>query len=157
MGMYKDMVTHAREAGIANEEIMNAEINNIDRLLCDLKEEHPELYWDFIREAHENIYGEHYDETFAMYDVDNLTYTDKMGVKRKGAHWTNEEIKGATSNRKFPNGTTDWDKYVAFNTMYADLCKEFDDASILKAGYLFFFADDDWEGDGKVWSYMNNR
>lgn len=155
MGMYKDMMLNAKAKGIATEQTMVNEINNIDHLLESLKAEHPDIYWEYIRDAHESAFGEHYDETFALNDVKNLSYTDRMGNKKNGEHWTMEEVKGATSNRKFPIGTTDWDKYVAFNAMYADLCKEFDDSQILKAGYLFFFNDEDWEGEGKIWAYMN--
>jgi hypothetical protein len=43
--------------------------------------------------------------------------------------------------------------------MKADICKEFDDEQVLKAGYMFFFKDEDWDSkDGsydKVWRYMN--
>lgn len=53
----------------------------------------------------------------------------------------------------FPNGTTEWDKYVAFNSFYSDLCLVFSTEEIIKAAYRFFFQDED-AGAGKVWNYM---
>ena len=50
-----------------------------------------------------------------------------------------------------------WDKYVAFNSMYADLCACMSEEEIIKAAYAFYFCDDDWqpcEDDcTKVWDY----
>ena len=57
----------------------------------------------------------------------------------------------------FPSGTNKWDKYVAFNAAYSDLMKEFDDAQILKAGYLLYFADEDWGSTTKIWEYMAEK
>ena len=101
------------------------------------------------------MYGCHYNEEFALYDVEQIHYTNKAGEKRFGAHWTVEQIESATAGMKFPMGTNKWDKYVAFNAAHADFCKDFDEASILKIGYSFFFADEDWPTDTKIWDYMS--
>ena len=54
----------------------------------------------------------------------------------------------------FPQGTTDCDKYVAFNATFSDLCKVVDDErTILKIAHQFWFADED-APDGKIWIYM---
>jgi len=53
----------------------------------------------------------------------------------------------------FPQGTTPWDKYVAFNSFYSDMCTVYDEPSILKAAYRFYFADEDAPA-GKIWEYM---
>ena len=47
-------------------------------------------------------------------------------------------------------------QYVAFNLMYSDLCRKFDDGQILDAAWLFYFADEDWPNGGstKVWDYV---
>jgi hypothetical protein len=60
----------------------------------------------------------------------------------------------ATRNRSFPEGATDYDKWVAYNAAYADFCKQCSDSEILNIAYLFYFADED-APDGKVWKYMN--
>ena len=40
--------------------------------------------------------------------------------------------------------------------MYADLCANMDDKEILKAAYLFYFCDADWQTEDdctKIWDY----
>ena len=39
--------------------------------------------------------------------------------------------------------------------LYADLCKRFDDKQVLDAMHSFFFADEDWPGNNKIWYYMS--
>ena len=62
----------------------------------------------------------------------------------------------ATEGMKFPPKVNDWDKYVAFNSMYADLCADMNEEEIIKAAYLFYFCDADWQHDNdctKIWDY----
>ena len=152
--MYKKMIEEARKAGRANEDAMWKSVANVEELLEDLREEHPEKYWHFIRKEHEALYGPHFDCQFAKNTVERLEYTDAEGVRQTGAHWTPEQVEAAWARKAFKPGTTPWDKYVGANAMYADLCKEFGDEDVLKAAYLFCFADEDWKGDGKVWQYF---
>lgn len=119
-----------------------------------IKEQNPDKYDCLMRKLSETLYGKHYNEEMALADVAAMHYTDANGVKRTGAHWTMEDVKAATTDKTFPKGTTDWDKYVAYNATYADLCTKFDDAQILCIAYLFWFADEDWCSDGKIWDYM---
>ena len=123
-------------------------------LLEELEHSHPELYWHFMRKQHGIMYHGHYDESFAMWDVSQIRYTNKAGEKKQGAYWTVEQIESATAGMKFPQSVNKYDRYVAYNLMASDMCKELDDASILKAAYLFFFADEDWNGEDKVWRYV---
>lgn len=148
---YREMVMKAKAAGVTTEKKMWESIESFSDMLEMMKEEHPEMYWDFMRKQHEIMYGGHYDEMFAMYDVGQMKYTDKSGDKHIGAHWTMEQIESATAGMRFAPSVTCWDKYVGFNAAYADLSKEFDDAQILKAGFLLYFADEDWGSDTKVW------
>ena len=157
MMTYRHMVETARKAGVTNEQKMWQSIESFSELLEELKESHPEKYWDFMREQHGIMYGGHYDEMFAEYDVRELEYTDKTGAKRKGAHWTHEQIESATAGMRFPSGVTKWDKYVAFNAAYADLCKVLDEEEILKAGHALYFADEDWGSDTKIWDMYQCR
>ena len=96
----------------------------------------------------------HFCEESAMEAVSHIQYTDKTGASHTGAHWSPEQIKVATSGLKFPEGTTDWDKYVAFNSFYADTCKVLDEPSILKAAHAFYFSDED-APEGKVRKYVD--
>lgn len=149
------MVTQARAAGVANEKTMWESIENFSDFLEDFKEAHPDKYWEFMRKQMGIMYHNHYDEAFALYDVAELSWTDEKGNEHTGAHWTADQVEQATASMRFPQGTTKWDKYVGFNVAYSDLCKEFDDEQILKAGYLTYFADEDWGSSTKIWEYMS--
>lgn len=139
---YKEMVQEARNSGVTSEKTMQKSIDSISALLETLKESHPDVYWKFMREQHEIMYGSHYDKCFAEYDVDN-------------ANWTMNQIIEATQSLDFPESVTDWDKYVAFNAGYNMWNKHFDEAQILQMSHDFFFTDSTWEG--KVWDYMMSR
>lgn len=154
---YRHMVEHAKKAGLTNEKTMWESIDSFSELLEELKESHPQLYWDFMRKQHGIMFHDHYDQDFAMWDVSQMHHTDKQGIKHKGAYWTLEQIETATAGMKFPQGTTPYDKYVAFNAAKHDWGKDFEDADILKIGYDFYFADEDWGEDGKIWDYMEHK
>lgn len=154
---YKKMVEHARQAGVATEKTMWESIDSFSELLEELRESHPDMFWEFMRKQHGLMYHNHYDEAFAVYDVAQMHYHDKAGDEHHGAHWTVEQIEKATAAMRFPPGTTKWDKYVAFNAAYSDLNKGFEDPEILKAGHLLYFADEDWGSDTKIWEYMSEK
>lgn len=158
MGMsYREMVDHAKKAGVTNEKTMWESIDSFSELLDDLKESHPDMYWEFMRKQHGIMYKGHYDEQFALWDVGKMHYTNKAGEKKQGAYWTAEQIESATAGMKFPPGTTKWDKYVAFNAAWSDFSKDFSDADVLKIGYDFYFADEDWGDDTKIWEYISHK
>ena len=152
--MYKKMIEQARKDGVASEKAMNASIESIDQLLEQLKEAHPDVYNAFMAKQHELLYGPHYNELFAMTAVADIEYTDVEGKSHKGEYWSVTEVEDATRGLAFPQGTTKWDKYVAYNAMKSDLCKVADDKTILDAAYAFYFADEDFHGQGKIWRYM---
>ena len=116
-----------------------------------------EGYECIVRRLSEYLHGKHYSEESAMRDVYKLRYSDASGAEHRGPHWTLEQVTQATSGKKFPEGTTEWDKYIAYNTTYADLCKVLTDEQIMKAAYALWFADEDWHSDGKIWDYMSKN
>ena len=152
--MYKEMIEEARRNGKASEATMWKSVAHIDELLEEIETHHPELYHKFVHEEHEIQNGPHFDCHYARQTVEGLEYTDAEGIRQKGQHWTSEQVEAAWARKTFKPEVTRWDKYVGANAMYADLCKEFSDEDVLKAAYLFFFADEDWEGEGKVWQYF---
>ena len=154
---YRKMVDHAKRAGVTNEKTMWESIDSFSELLEELEESHPVLYWAFMRKQQGIMFGGHYNEEFAQYDIEQIHYTNKAGEKKYGAHWTVEQVEAATAGMRFPEGTNKWDKWVAASVMYSDLCKKYDDAQILEAMFLFFFADEDWGSNTKVWDYMTNK
>lgn len=151
---YKQMVDAAVKGG-SGEKAMWASVEVTNELMEMLEEKHPALYEEFMRKSYEAMNGKHYNRHFAEEDVARLHYTDKDGKEHHGPYWTIEQIKEATADKKFPQGTTDWDKYVAYNNAHADFSKKFEDGDILCIAWLFFFADEDWKGDAKVWEYMS--
>lgn len=150
---YKDLLRDAKANGVASEKTMWQSVDSLSDMLCILKEEHPEMYWRFIREQHGIMYNNHYDRNFAEMDVEKIRYTNREGRKCDGAHWTSEQIELATKSLPFPANTTKWDKYVAFNAMYSDLCTVLDDDSVIKTAHRFYFLDED-APQGKIWIYM---
>ncbi len=150
---YKKMILDAKEAGVSTERVMIQSIDGLNEMLCKLREEHPDMYMKFLRDQQGIMYNNHYDKAFAEWDVEHIRYTDKEGRKCEGAHWTLEQVETATKGLAFPTGTTKWDKYVAFNVWYSDLCKDIDEATILKTCHSFFFADED-APSGKIFLYM---
>ena len=151
---YSEMILDAKAKGLTSEQVMWESVEDVEKLLCKMKEEHPKEYWMFLRKQHGRLYKNHYTEDFAEHDVSKLMWTDKEGKRHEGGHWTREQDKEATKTMVFPQGTTDCDKYVAFNATFSDLCKVVDDErTILKIAHQFWFADED-APEGKIWIYM---
>lgn len=67
--------------------------------------------------------------------------------------WSLEETNQATDGLEFPEGTTQYDIWVALNFFYADTCKVLEPKQILEAGYQFYFKDED-APEGKLGRYL---
>lgn len=144
----------AKKTGTANEAKMVESIEAMNPMLEQFKADHPEEYWKMMRRQHEIMLGPHYGEDFARHDVDNLHWTGRDGQKYNGAHWSKEQVVDATKGMTFPQGSTDCDKFVAFNVFYSDMCKVMsDETEIIKCAHAFFFMDED-APNGKIWRYM---
>lgn len=150
---YKEMIELAQSRGRGTEQAMLKSIDSISNMLCSLAKHDKKAYWCFMRNQHEILYNYHYSPEFAEWDVSKLEWMGKDGQKHCGAHWTIEEIVSATKGLTFPNGTTDCDKYVAFNVAYSDFCKDYSETEIIKIAHQFFFNDSD-APEGKVWHYV---
>ena len=152
---YKQLIEDAKSKGLASEKIMWESVEGVSDMLCVMKKEHPEMYWSFIRKQHGMLYKGHYTEVFARHDVEKIVYQGRDGKRKSGPYWTCEQIEEVTKGLQFSAGVNIWDKYVAYNVLYSDLCKKLDDNQILDAAYLFFFADEDWPSPStKIWNYM---
>lgn len=143
---YKKMIEDAKQKGLTSEKMMWQSVDDIDEILCVLKKEHPELYWGFIRKQHGLLYGNHYTDEFAMWDIEQM--------KPIGMYWSKSQVEEATKGMSFPSGTTSCDKWVAFNSTKNDLNDVLTDEQILKVAHAFWFADKDWKGKNKIWEYM---
>lgn len=143
---YKEMIEDAKAKGLTSEKVMWASVDDMDEMLCVMKKEHPTEYWKFMRKQHGLLYGNHYTDEFAMWDVEQM--------KPLGMYWTKAQVEEATRGMSFPSGTTLCDKFVAFNAAANDLNGVLKDEEIIKVAYAFWFADKDWKGKGKIWEYM---
>lgn len=144
--MYKKMIEEAKAKGLTTEKMMWQSVDDVEEMLCTIKQEHPDKYWTFIRKMHGVLYSNHYTEEFAMHDVEQM--------KPLGMYWSKTQVEEATKGMTFPAGTTPCDKFVAFNAFANDLKPDLPDEEILKAAYAFWFADKDWKGKNKIWEYM---
>lgn len=152
---YLEIVKAAKKSGTFAEKQMWDSVESVSDLLADIKDSHPERYWQFIREQYGIMNNCHYaDKEFADWDVSQIAYTDMEGKKRTGAYWTCEQVEEATKGMTFPSGTTKYDKFVAFNVFWSDTCKVLTEEQILKAAYQFYFADEDFAAKNKIWNYM---
>ena len=135
---------------------MWASVAVLNEALEPMKETDKENYWCILRKMYGVMSDGHYNEEFAMYDVSMIEYTGRNGEKKRGGYWSADQVEEATRGFRFPSGVNKWDKYVGFNLMYSDLCRKMDDAQVLDAAYLFYFADEDWPGGSstKVWDYV---
>lgn len=150
---YKKMIeAYANNGG--SEEKMWESVAVTEMAMDYIKEADPDKYACLMRKLSESLYGKHYDEEMAHADVAKMHYIDRNGAEKHGAHWTVEEVETATAGKQFPKGTTKYDLFVAYNSQYADYCTKFTDEQILEGAYLFWFADKDWDGEGKIWDYM---
>lgn len=96
----------------------------------------------------------HLTEGEAAEIVGNIFYTDKDGNEHHGGHWNVEQVEVLTKGMSFADCVTKWDKYVALNAMYADLCKILvAEQQIVAAAHAFFFADEDAPCD-KIGRYV---
>ena len=96
----------------------------------------------------------HFNEEDAREAVSRIHYTDRDGTQHTGAKWTPDEVEAATAGQPFGECVTKWDKWVAYNATYADLCKVLTTEQILAAAFVFWFADEDAPCD-KVHRYVD--
>lgn len=147
----------------SDEKTMWASIESVSVLLDKIKEEHPDLYWSFLRDQHEAMVGRHFNEAYAKCEVEKMHHKGTDGVTYKGEHWsleqTNAVLNGMRS--KIPSAYNEWDFYVALNASYHDFCKvakkhvtEKADELIIDLSVAFWFEDEDWVGTTKVWDYF---
>ncbi len=151
---YKAMIEAAVKNG-GGEKTMWKAVEAADQAMEYIRKNSPQEYDCLLRSLYVALCGKHYNRELAEQDTQAICYTDAGGNERHGAYWTAEQIESATQGKSFSNSTTLWDKYVAYNAAYADFCKKFDDEQVMDIAYLFFFADEDWKGENKVWEYMS--
>lgn len=143
---YKDMLMEAKAKGLTSESLMWESVDDLGDILCFVKDMEPQMYWKFIRKQHGRLHKGHYDETFAMHDVNNM--------KPLGMFWSVAQVEEATRAMSIPSEVNKWDKFVALNSMKNDLNGTVADDVIIKTAVVFWFNDKDYPGNSKIWDYM---
>ena len=168
MGRYYDMVK-ANYNKLRNDEgVMWGSIEMWDKHLEDMREHHPEKYWEMMRRTQEMMYGKHFDKEYAEWEVEQMHHKSPDGKVYKGEHWTMEETTGVMMKykTKLSPEITPCDFYVALNTEWHDyICwakehfpNEADaENAIIEMAVRFWFMDDDWDGNTKVWCYFRAK
>ena len=163
------MVKHNASKFKGNEETMWASIALVSDMLEEAVEKHPDLkeaYWAFMRDQHEAMAGHHFNEPYAKWQVEHMHHKGDDGMEYKGEHWPIEATNSvlAKYRPKIPAEYNEWDFYVALNASYHDFCSwakrrfaERAEEEIIEMAILFWFADEDWDGNTKVWDYFRKK
>lgn len=163
---YSELVKENAAKFRGDEKTMWASIESVSALLEKIKEEHPDLYWSFLREQHEAMVGHHFNESYAKWQVEKMHHKGMDGTEYKGAHWTIEQTNSVLNGMrsKIPAAYNEWDFYVALNASYHDFCKaakkhlpEKADELIIDLAVAFWFDDEDWPNKSKVWDYYKEK
>jgi hypothetical protein len=136
-----------------------------DEHLEEMREHHPDKYWEMMRRTHEMMYGKHFDKEYAEWEVEQMHHKSPDGKVYKGEHWTMEQTTDAMMKYKMKLSPeiTPGDFYVALNTQWHDyICwakehfpNEADaENAIVEMAVRFWFMDDDWGDNCKVWEYF---
>ena len=165
MGRYYDMVKANYNKLRNDESVMWGSIEMWDKHLEEMREHHPDKYWEIMRDTHELMYGKHFDKEYAEWEVEQMCHKSKDGKVHRGEHWTIEQTTEVMQSykSKLPAEITPGDFYVALNTEWHDyICwakehfpNEADaDNAIIEMAVRFWFLDDDWGTPTKVWEYF---
>lgn len=165
---YYSMVKGNARKFTGDESVMWASIEQVSDLLEDIKEPHPDIYWAFMRRAHELMYGKHFDKEYAEWEVEQMHHQSPDGKEHRGAHWTMEQTNTVYDKyrSRLPSEITPGDFYVALNAQYHDLGqwfmehmadKEEAEGAIIESAVKFWFMDDDWPTATKVWCYFRMK
>ena len=167
MGRYYDMVKANYNKLRNDDKVMWASIEMWDKHLEEMREHHPDKYWEMMRRTHEMMYGKHFDKEYAEWEVEQMHH--KCGDKvYKGEHWSHEETSAVMVKYKptLSPEITPCDFYVALNTQWHDYhcwlkslypTEEEVERAVIESAVRFWFKDDDWEGNDKVWMYFRMK
>lgn len=161
--MYKNMMNEAKRKGLATEKVMWESVDDLENMLCVLQQEHPDMYWSFIKKTHKTIFGPHYNEEFGEWRIAQMRFRDKAGVEHQAPHWYKDDYRRVyeVSKPKLKNQRyTCWDLAVTLEMIYSDdFClykswwpqatDEQLEEKVLEAAINYLNDDDDPEG--KIW------
>lgn len=168
MGRYYDMVK-ANYNKLRNDEgVMLKNVEMWDKHLEEMREHHPDKYWDIMRSTHETMFGKHYDREYAEWEVEQMHHKSKDGKEYKGEHWSMDATTSVMARYKpmLSSEVTPCDFYVALNAEWHDYhcwakehfaAEEEMELAIIEMAVVFWFKDDDWPTPDKVWCYFRMK
>lgn len=152
-----------------SEAVMWAATKKVSEFLDAAKEVHPEEYWKLMKETYAIMAGEHYNELFGMWRIEQMHYKDKNGTVHHAPHWSKgqyaevyEQVKG-----KLKNGAYNcWDLAVTLEMLYSDNIVMYRgwwpsateaelEGKVVEAAVNYLNDDDDM--DGKIWERFENK
>lgn len=166
MGRYYDMVK-ANFNKLRNDEgVMWSSIEMWDKHLEEMREHHTDKYWAMMRKTHEMMYGKHFDKEYAEWEVEKMHHKGKDGRVYKGERWSHDDTTAVMAKYRnvLPSEITPCDFYVALNTHWHDyICWAKDkfpseaeaEGAIIEMAVRFWFTDEDWGDNDKVWEYFS--
>ena len=165
MGHFKKIMKDYSLNNVSSNKLFEA-IEGLDYIFDYVEDTDKHVFWKAMKDMHENLYGTHFNETYAVYKVSQMYHTKTNGNVCKGEKYTIEEAKNIFNKHvaSLGKGYTCWDVYVAINAQYHDyinLFKEWykndTEESILdklvKTAIEFWFKDEDYNGC-KIWNYF---
>lgn len=168
MGKYYDMVK-ANYSKLRNDDnVMWGSIEMWDKHLEEMREPHPDKYWDIMRKTHEMMYGMHFDAVYAEWQVEHMYHIGEDGREYIGEHWSLKETTAVMQKyrARIPGEYNEYDFYVALNTHWHDtICtakrhfstSEEAEAYVIDEAVAVWFNDQDWSSHDKVWRYFRCR
>lgn len=149
-----ELTREARERNTLTEVEMWKSIELFGHLLEDVEKLDPKIaqnnkiaYIDIVFKSHFPL--EYAEEVVAKMHSNGM----------KGRHWTIEQINetARSLSLSFPSATTEGDKLFAFNSFWHDIHNNGDnDEKIFGDAYLFYFRDEDCEGNTKPFKYYKS-
>lgn len=168
MGKYYDMVKANYNKLRNDESVMWGSIEMWDKHLEEMREHHPDKYWAMMRHTHELMYGKHFDKEYAEWEVEKMHHKGKDGRVYKGERWSHDGTTAVMAKYRnvLPPEVTPCDFYVALNTEWHDyICwakEKFPteaeaEGAIIEMAVRFWFMDEDWGDNDKVWEYFSMK
>lgn len=121
--------------------------------------------WESLRDFREEGKGRHFSPTYARHEVSDMHHTEG-GNKHKGEKYPIERAEEVFKRYKslLPEDTTIADVYVAINHQYHKYAQLFKawfgdniDTKIFESAIVFWFKDDEFPGNEKLWKFFQMK
>lgn len=167
MHHFKDIITSYNTSGISTSELLAA-IAHLYPAVDIAEDTDKHSFWKAMKNFHEHICGNHFNEMYAKYQVSSMYHTKRNGSVCKGEIYSIEDARQVYEKyvRNLDSSYNCWDVYVALNAQYHDYSRLYTewysnitnedlDNKIIASAINFWFKDED-AGTGKVWNYFKN-